>query len=67
MINSISIVFPFYNEEKRIPNLLKKIEKFNNNKYNLEYIFVDDGSEDTSLKLIRDFKKKTQLNIKIIR
>jgi len=68
MINSISIVFPFYNEEKRIPKLLKKIEKFNNNnKYNLEYIFVDDGSEDVSLKLIRDFKKKTELNIKIIR
>tara|TARA_B110000483_G_scaffold21415_1_gene24253 strand:+ start:12 stop:743 length:732 start_codon:yes stop_codon:yes gene_type:complete len=64
MINSLSIVLPLFNEEERLPYLFNSIKKFSTNaKYDLEFIFVDDGSVDRSLFLIKKFKKE---NIKII-
>jgi len=66
MINSLSLVFPFYNEEKRLPILLKKILNFNKKKLILEFIFVNDGSHDQSINIIKNFKKKNKLDIKII-
>jgi glycosyltransferase involved in cell wall biosynthesis len=50
MIKSLSIIFPLYNESKRLKYCFKNIEKFNKNSKikNLEYIFVDDGSLDNS-------------------
>ena len=64
MINSLSIVLPLFNEEARLPYLFNSIKKFSiNTKYDLEFIFVDDGSVDRSLFLVKNFKKE---NIKII-
>ena len=64
MINSLSIVMPLFNEEERLPYLFNRIKKFSTNKkYDLEFIFVDDGSVDRSLFLVKKFKKE---NIKII-
>ena len=55
----ISIVIPCYNEEESI-NLfydeVKKIEK--GIKTNFEYIFVDDGSKDKTLSIIKELSKK---------
>ena len=55
----ISIVIPCYNEEESI-NLfydeVKKIEK--EIKTNFEYIFVDDGSKDKTLSIIKELSKK---------
>ena len=49
----ISVVFSFRNEEKNIEELLKRthntISKLTN--YNYELIFVNDNSNDNSLKL----------------
>ena len=61
-IDSISIIFPFYNEENRLIECFKDIKNFNknNNKINKEYIFVNDGSFDKSEKLINNFIKKTK-------
>ena len=65
MIKSLSIVFPLFNEEKRLSKLLRKIKKFIfKNKLNIEFIFVDDGSTDESLKLLKNFKKNNQRKIK---
>ena len=69
MINSLSIVFPLFNEENRLPKLFREIKKFSiKKKIDLEFIFVDDGSFDESLILIKEFKKVNlkKINIKII-
>jgi|TARA_B110000238_G_scaffold188964_1_gene220540 dolichyl-phosphate beta-glucosyltransferase len=69
MIKSISIVFPLYNEENRLPQLFKEIKKFSTkSKFNIEFIFVNDGSVDNSLNLIKKFKHENirELNVKII-
>ena len=52
MIKSLSIIIPFFNEQKRIGGNLIKIKQFikNNYKINYEIIFVDDGSTDNSKK-----------------
>lgn len=54
-----SIIIPAYNEEKRIVNTLKEIDKYLNNKnYTYEIIIVDDWSKDNTIKTIQ------KLNIK---
>ena len=68
MIKSLSIIFPLYNESKRLKYCFQNINKFNTNSKikNLEYIFVDDGSLDESYNLILDFiKKEKKKNKKI--
>ena len=74
MIKSLSIIFPLYNESKRLRYCFKNIDIFNSNSLikKLEYIFVDDGSIDNSYELILDFikkheKKKKKIKYKIIR
>lgn len=56
----ISIVVPCYNEEEAIPlfysEILKQIEKMNY--LDFEIIFVNDGSKDNSLKIMRELSKK---------
>ena len=73
MIKSLSIIFPLYNESKRLKYCFQNIDKFNSNSKikNLEYIFVDDGSLDDSYDLIINFikkikKKEQKLNIKFL-
>lgn len=63
----ITIIFPIYNEEKRLILSLKEIKKFSISfkKRNLELIFVNDGSKDNSFNLIKDFKKRNQKKIDI--
>ena len=69
MIDSLSIIFPVFNEQLRINNSLNKIKKFivySKLKY-LEIIFIDDGSEDKTYFVIKNFislfsfKKKIKL------
>ena len=69
MLKSISIIFPLFNEEKRLKKLFYEIcnQKIFKKK-NIEFIFVNDGSVDQSLKLIKKFKSKNRkkINIKLI-
>jgi|TARA_B100000767_G_scaffold265597_1_gene281844 dolichyl-phosphate beta-glucosyltransferase len=62
-MKSISIVFPVYNETKRLKDCFKDINKFNSstNIKSIEYIFVDDGSVDNSSNLISKFLKKKKI------
>ncbi len=59
MIKDLSIVFPSYNEEKRLKNTFKQILKLKKKlkKKQLEVIFVDDGSFDSSKNLINNFRE----------
>ena len=65
MFKSISIIYPVYNEEKRLKKTFLDIEKFEqkNRSMNKEFIFVNDGSSDLTLALL----KKKYKNIKKFR
>lgn len=68
IIKSISIIIPLYNESKRTNNLFNKIIKFiSQKKINYEIIFVNDGSTDNTLEILRYYIKKIKKNnLKII-
>lgn len=61
----ISIVIPAYNEEKRLPDTLKKLLKFvSSKKINAEIIVVDDGSQDKTASVVLALKSS---KIKLIK
>ena len=62
MIKSISIIYPIYNEEKRLKDIFNDIKKFNRktNYIDKEYIFVDDGSTDYTKQKIQSFIKENK-------
>lgn len=68
---SLSIIIPLYNEEKRLKKTItilnKFIKKFKKNK--IEIIFVDDGSTDETITILKrmNFIKSKNLKKKIIR
>ena len=70
MIKSLSVVFPMYNEANRLFRTFKDIEKFKKLNFikDIEYIFVDDGSTDNSIKKINDFfRNKKNFNFKVVK
>lgn len=69
-IKEISIVFPIYNEERRIKLSLNNISKFvaKQKLKKLEIILVNDGSNDQTENNIKFFiKKLINKNIKYIK
>nr|WP_301282813.1 glycosyltransferase family 2 protein [Streptococcus gallinaceus] len=57
----ISIVVPCYNEEESIPLFFKETEKVRlEMQEEFEYIFVNDGSRDTTLAVLRDLAQKEE-------
>ena len=59
MKHSLSIIFPIYNEQNRIEKSFIEIQKFikHNSLFDLEIIFVNDGSNDNTDYLITNFIK----------
>ena len=55
-INSLSVIFPIYNEQKRISKSLIKIDNFLKKKKitDIEIILVNDGSTDRTSFLIKN-------------
>jgi glycosyltransferase involved in cell wall biosynthesis len=63
---SLSIIIPVFNEEENIPHLVKGLKTaFAGIKTDYEVIFIDDGSTDNTLKVLKDIHKAGN-NIKII-
>ena len=55
----VSIVIPVINEAESIPELSDWIEKvMKENNYSYEVIYVDDGSTDTTWKVVEDLSRK---------
>lgn len=55
----ISIIIPCYNEEDSIPLIYNELKKLSNNmKYDFEFIFVNDGSIDNSLSVLKKLSAK---------
>ena len=58
MINKISILIPVYNEEKTKKILLKKVLASDVCKLEKEVIIIDDCSTDSTLLVLKEFKKQ---------
>ena len=56
----ISVIVPCYNEEEALPYFYEEIKKIEKEMKDLdfEYIFIEDGSKDKTLQILRDFSKK---------
>ncbi len=56
----LSIIIPCFNEEECLPLFYKEMKniqnKFNEQNIDFEYIFVDDGSQDNTLNIIKNLK-----------
>ena len=61
----LSIIIPIYNEAKFINRLFDDLKKYFNTK-SVEVIFVDDGSNDDTPKLIKEFEKKDSYKFNFI-
>lgn len=58
-MKKISIIVPCYNEEQAIPFFYEEINKVSKTlKYNFEFIFVNDGSRDLTIDVIKGYTKK---------
>lgn len=56
----VTILVPAYNESEVIPLLYERLNKLmeDQSKYDFEILFVNDGSKDNTLELIKDLRKK---------
>ena len=59
-MKKISIIVPCYNEEQAIPFFYEEITKIAKelDKYDFEFIFVNDGSKDKTITIVKDYAKK---------
>lgn len=57
-MKKVSILVPCYNEEKSIPLLYPELKNImdNQSSYEWEVLFVDDGSRDNTISLIKSFR-----------
>jgi len=60
MMKKISIIIPAYNEEEALPALMDRITKFadDTKDYDFEFLFVNDGSKDRTIELIKEYREK---------
>ena len=58
----ISIVVPCYNEEESLPIFYQEITKIAKEmkKVDFEFVFINDGSKDKTLSILRDLSKKDE-------
>jgi len=55
----LSIIIPAYNEEKRLPKTLSKIDKYlSKQRYDYEIVVVSDGSKDRTAEVVRKLESK---------
>ena len=59
-MKKISIIIPAYNEEESLPFLKERLNKLMEemNKYDFEILFVNDGSKDKSLEIIKQYRNE---------
>lgn len=64
-----SIIVPVYFNEQNLPETIPELLKLNDKikDYELELIFVDDGSKDRSFEILLEYKKKYPNIIKVVK
>lgn len=57
---TITVLIPAYNEEEVLDKLYDRLDKLGHEipKYQLEFLFVNDGSRDRTLEMIKDYRAK---------
>jgi glycosyltransferase involved in cell wall biosynthesis len=65
MRNSLSVVIPVFNEVENIPPLYAKLDEVLTG-YPVEFIFVDDGSDDGSLEVLEQLATKDPERVRLI-
>ena len=56
MKTKILCVIPIYNEELRLSNLISKVKKSQKKIKNINFLFVNNGSNDRSLSILKKNK-----------
>lgn len=61
-MDKISIIIPCYNEEQALPYLYAELQKITADmpEQEFEFIFINDGSKDKTLSLIKDLRKQDE-------
>ena len=59
-MKKVTIIVPAYNEEESLPFLFERLEKLmnENTDYEFEILFVNDGSKDKTIDLIKEYREK---------
>ena len=59
-MKKISVIIPAYNEEESLPILYERMEKLMKSmeNYEFEILFVNDGSKDKTIEIIKDMREK---------
>lgn len=58
-LKKISLIIPCYNEQEALPCFYKEVVKILSSlHYEYELLFIDDGSKDNTLKIIKEFSLK---------
>lgn len=57
---TVSVVIPAYNEEGNIERLTGKVVEIVKNYYDYEILFIDDGSEDSTLEILKRLAEQNQ-------
>lgn len=62
MSKTVTIIIPCYNESMSIPLLVTELEKIalSNSQYNWEYLFINDGSLDNTLDVLRQLRHRNK-------
>ena len=62
---SLSVVIPYFNEARFLPPLIEKLYLISNQVQS--FIFVDDGSTDSSTEIVEEMLRSDRLNFQIVR
>ncbi len=59
-MKKVSIIIPAYNEEESLPLLYERLKKLMDSiqNYEFEILFVNDGSKDNTINLIKEYREK---------
>lgn len=64
---TLSIVVPAYNEAKKISSTFSRLERFFSQKnYDMEFLFVEDGSSDATLEILKNLEKTRPGIVKVL-
>ena len=59
-VKKITIIIPAYNEEESIPYLYERLKNVINEieNYEFEILFINDGSSDNTIEVIKEYRNK---------
>ena len=60
----VALIIPVYNEQENLPELMRRLlPVMQGLKRSFEIIFIDDGSRDSSLEILKGFTQHSQVKV----